>query len=351
MRLIGRIFFYLLAGIGTLTAVTVVSLIVIALQAGEREPLPEKIVLMVDLARGVSEGHAAKLPLDLGSKDGPLLRDVLGAIARGADDDRVEGLVLDIGRARMSVAHVQALRRAVLKFRESGKFAYAFAEDLGGLGNGTLAYYLASAAEKVSLQPSGTVGFIGLAIEAPFFGDTLDKLDVARRVQQRHEYKGAGEMFVRRGFSEEARRSLKALIDSWMSDITAAVAEARNLSPARVRRLMDTGPFLAKEALDNGLIDALSYRDEFEKTLESKVGASAEIVSVSVYNKFNVPAPADAMAIAVITGTGAIVPGRGKRSLFERSRKFHADNVAEAIRDAAENPLIVGIVVRIDSPG
>ena len=100
------------------------------------------------------------------------------------------------------------------------------------------------------------IDFIGLAIEAPFFGDTLDKLDVARRVQQRHEYKGAGEMFVRRGFSEEARRSLKALIDSWMSDITAAVAEARNLTPAQVRRLTDTGPFLAEEALDNGLIDA-----------------------------------------------------------------------------------------------
>ena len=72
MRFIGRIFLYLLAGIGTLTAVTVVALIVITLQAGEREPLPEKIVLMVDLARGVSEGHAAKLPFDLGSKDGPL---------------------------------------------------------------------------------------------------------------------------------------------------------------------------------------------------------------------------------------------------------------------------------------
>ncbi|MEC7396591.1 MAG: signal peptide peptidase SppA, partial [Pseudomonadota bacterium] len=140
MRFIGRIFLYLLAGIGTLTAVTVVTLIVIALQPGERKPLPEKIVLMVDLARGVSEGHTAELPFDLGSKDGPRLRDVLGAIVRGADDDRVEGLVLDIGRARMSVAHVQALRRAVLKFRESGKFAYAFAEDLGGLGNGTLAY-------------------------------------------------------------------------------------------------------------------------------------------------------------------------------------------------------------------
>ena len=173
--------------------------------------------------------------------------------------------------------------------------------------------------ESRSDQPSGTVGFIGLAIEAPFFGDTLDKLDVARRVQQRHEYKGAGEMFVQRGFSEEARRSLKALIDSWMSDIAAAVAEARNLSPAQVRRLTDTGPFLAKEALDNGLIDALSYRDEFEKNLELKVGASAEFVSVGVYNKFKVPAPADAMAIAVITGTGAIVPGRGKRSSSRRS--------------------------------
>jgi len=351
MRLIGRIFLYLLAGIGTFTAVVVVALIVFALQAGEREPLPEKVVLVVDLARGVSEGRAKDLPLGLGGKEGPPLRVVVDAIARGAQDDRVEGLVLDIGSARMSVAHVQALRRAVSMFRQSGKFAYAFAEDLGGLGNGTLAYYLASAAEKISLQPSGTVGLIGLAIEAPFFGETLDKLDVARRVQQRHEYKGAGEMFVRRGFSDEARRSLKTLIESWMTDITDAVAEARNLTPAEVRRLTDTGPLLAQEALDSGLIDDLHYRDEFEERLEARVGASAEIVRIDLYHKFMPPPSPEATAVAVITGAGAIVPGRGKPSLFGQRRKFHADNVAEAIRDAAEDASIAGIVLRIDSPG
>ena len=62
MRLVGRIFFYLLAGLGTVTAVTLVALFVIVLQMGEREPLPDKIVLLVDLARGVNEGHAGGLP-------------------------------------------------------------------------------------------------------------------------------------------------------------------------------------------------------------------------------------------------------------------------------------------------
>ena len=134
---------------------------------------------------------------------------MLGAITRGANDDRVEGLVLDIGRARMSVAHVQRFTPCGIEIPEEWQVCLCLRRGPGRPRKWNAAYYLASAAEKVSLQPSGTVGFIGLAIEAPFFGDTLDKLDVARRVQQRHEYKGAGEMFVRRGFSEEARRSLK----------------------------------------------------------------------------------------------------------------------------------------------
>ena len=351
MRLVGRIFFYLLAGLGTVTAVTLVALLVIVLQMGEREPLPDKIVLLVDLARGVNEGHAGGLPFGLTSKEGPSLRHVVDAISRGAQDDRVEGLILDIGRARMSVAHVQALRRAVLEFRKEGKPTFAFAENLGGLGNGTLAYYLASAAEKISMQPSGTVGLIGLAVEAPFFSDALDKLDIARRVQQRHEYKTAGEMFVRRGFSDEARRSLKKLIGSWMGDITAAVAAARKLTGSQVRKLTDRGPLLAKEALAQGLIDSLHYRDEFEKHVAAVVGGSMKAVSIDLYNEYKPSPPIDAKAVAWIEGTGAIVPGRGKRSLFDRTRKFHADNIAEAIQGAAKDPTIVGIILRIDSPG
>ncbi|MBO88105.1 MAG: signal peptide peptidase SppA [Rickettsiales bacterium] len=351
MRLIGRIFLYLLAGLGTLTVVTLVTLVVIVFQMGEREPLPDKIVLLVDLARGVSESRTSDLSFGLASKEGPSLRHVVDTILRGAEDDRVKGLVLDIGGARISVAHVQALRRAVLSFRKAGKPTFAFAENLGGLGNGTLAYYLASAAEKVSMQPSGTVGLIGLAVEAPFFSDALDKFDIARRVQQRHEYKTAGEMFVRRGFSDQARHSLTKLINSWMEDITAAVAAARKLTGEQVRKLTDKGPLLAKEALAQGLIDSLHYRDEFEQYVEANVGGFVKIVSLDLYNRFKSPPPEDAKAVALIEGIGAIIPGRGKHSLLDRNRKFHADNVAEAIRSAAKDPSIAGIILRIDSPG
>ena len=197
------------------------------------------------------------------------------------------------------------LYAAVLKF-ESGKFA-AFAEDLGG-----------SEMERspiTSMRPRRSVcNHRALSVSSGWpskrRSSVIRSTSSTWRAVQSTEYKGAGEMFVRRGFSEEARRSPKALIDSWMSDITAAVAEAETCRPREFdgSRIRDRS---WKEALDNGLIDALSYRDEFEKTLESKVGASAEIVSVGVYNKFNVPAPADAMAIAVITGTGAMF-GRGK---------------------------------------
>ena len=138
-----------------------------------------------------------------------------------------------------------------------------------------------------------------------------------------------------------------------MSDITATVAEARKLTPAQVRRLMDTGPFLAKEALDNGLIDALSYRDEFEKTLRIKGW-------VVRGNRLG-------GCLQQVQRAGA--GGRqghcrdGHRNRCDRSKGAASGLSSRGVGSSTpttspkpfgtlpRNPPIVGIVVRIDSPG
>ena len=171
--------------------------------------------------------------------------------------------------------------------------AHAFGESYGGLGNGTVAYYLASSAEKVWMQPSGTLGLVGVAIEAPFISGTLEKLEVETRYEQRHEYKGAGEMFVRSGFSPEARESLEGVLDSWMAQIVAGIAEARGLTPARIRGLIDEGPFLAKEAGEARLIDALAYRDEFKAMIADLAGSDAVWVTVERYTAIAPPVAAE----------------------------------------------------------
>ncbi len=351
LRVISRITFYLLAGIGVVTASFVIGVLILALTARDAPPPPDRMILAIDLGRGIVERDRPDVFWRL-TRTGPLvLRDTLEAIRAAATDERVIGMVLDIGGAPVTLTDAQAIRRAVAAFRATGKFAHAFGESYGGLGNGTVSYYLASAAETVWMQPSGTLGLVGVAIEAPFISGTLNKLEVETRYEQRHEYKGAGEMFVRSGFSPEARESLEGVLDSWMTQIVTGIADARELTPARIRGLIDEGPFLAKEARDARLIDALAYRDEFRAMIAELAGTDAVWVSLERYSAIAPSETADGQKVALIYGQGPIVPGRDEGSLVGRSRGFAADIVADAILDAAKDSSIDAILLRIDSPG
>ena len=348
MRLIGRIFLYLLAAVGGLSVLLVTGLIGFVFFARDEPVVPDKIVMSIDIRGGVVERQERGLLQGFGKKRGLVLRHAIDAIDTARGDDRVKGIVLNLDGG-LSIAHAQALRRAISAFKESGKFAHAYAKDFGG--NSTVAYYLASASEKIWMQPSGTLGLIGLAIESPFFAPALEKLDVKAHFEQRHEYKGAGEQFVRSGFSPEARDSLQDLIDSWMSQITGDIATDRRMSAAEVNALMEMGPLLAAEAMSARLIDVLAYRDEFETKIDELSGKDAEWLSVERYlalRPLQIPAESK---VALIYGEGAIVPGRDGGSPLGGSQKFAADSVADAILEAAEDPAIAGIVLRIDSPG
>ena len=175
MRLIGRIFLYLLAAVGGLSVLLVTGLIGFVFFARDEPVVPDKIVMSIDIRGGVVERQERGLLQGFGKKRGLVLRHAIDAIDTARGDDRVKGIVLNLDGG-LSIAHAQALRRAISAFKESGKFAHAYAKDFGG--NSTVAYYLASASEKIWMQPSGTLGLIGLAIESPFFAPALEKLDV-----------------------------------------------------------------------------------------------------------------------------------------------------------------------------
>src|SRR3546814_20106097 len=94
----------------------------------------------------------------------------------------------------------------------------------------------------------------------PFLRGAFDKLDIQPRIEQREEYKAAAEIFTRRSLSEPARRSLQGLVDSWLGQIVAGIAEARGLAPARVRALVDKGTYLAQLAGEAGAVGQDVYR-------------------------------------------------------------------------------------------
>jgi len=160
--------------LGVIYLMTVVLALVII--AGRKGYVPSKTILEADLQHPLVEDIPDTPTSKVMLSDRATVRDVIDAIDRAADDNRVAGMVAKIGAVPMGMAQVQEIRDAVMRFRAKKKFAVAFAETFGEFGPGNGAYYLATAFDQINLQPSGDVGLTGLMLESPFIKGTLDKL-------------------------------------------------------------------------------------------------------------------------------------------------------------------------------
>ncbi|TDC98960.1 signal peptide peptidase SppA [Nonomuraea deserti] len=312
------------------------------------------LVLELDLTEGLTEGPPSDPLAAVLSMRKPRLSDVLSGLRRARQDPRVRGLVVKVGGNPMGLAMVQELRQAVTHFRASGKPAIVFAETFGEFGGGTVPYYLATAFERVYLQPSGDVGLTGVAVEQRFVKGTLAKLGVGYEVGQRHEYKTAANTFTQDHMTEAHRESIGRIVESVTESLVAGIAEGRRLDPAKVRELIDRGPFTAAEALEAGLVDELAYRDEVYDEVKRSAGAEAHLLYVSRYAKGaavrKLPQPM-ADAIALVHGHGMIRSGRSGRSPVGGGGAMGSDTISAALRAARRDEHVKAVVFRVDSPG
>ena len=150
---------------------------------------------------------------------------------------------------------MQELREAVGAFRESGKLTVAWSETFGEFTHGNVPYYLATAFDRIYLQPSGSVGLTGVAVEQLFLHDALAKAGIAFQSAKRYEYKSAADNLTERGFTGPTREAAERLAESIAEQITAAIAQRRGKTAEQARALLDRGPFLAEDALAEGLIE------------------------------------------------------------------------------------------------
>lgn len=309
------------------------------------------LVLELDLTEGLTEGPPADPLGALLSMRKARLTDVLSGLKRARRDPRVHALIVKIGGAPIGLGMVQELRTAVLKLRAAGKLTVAFAETFGEFGTGTVPYYLASAFERVYLQPSGDVGLTGVALEQRFVRDALAKAGVEYQLGQRHEYKTAANMFTQNHMTKAHRESAARIAESVAEQITTGIAEGRSLDRERVRELIDRGPFIGAEAVEAGLVDGLKYRDE---VYAETVGEDAHLLYVSRYAKSalpgRLPRPA-ADAVALVHGTGPIRLGRSGRSPLGSGGAMGSDTICAALRAARRDAKVKAIVFRVDSPG
>lgn len=356
MRVLLKVFVGLLASLGFLVVVLTGVVTYLALSGDglgrQKAEAPGSMVLSLNLDSSFAEGNSGPDLAAFGVSGPMSLQDVIIALRRARDDDRVKAISATISGQSLGLAQIQDMRDAIAYFRESGKPALIYSDTIGELGNATPAYYLASAFDEIWLQPSGGVGLTGLAIEQPFLKAFLDDLGVRANVLQRYEYKSAAETFSETEMSEANKEALDALFGSIFDQIVDGIADSRGLSAGEVRAQMANGPLIAQEALDADLVDRLAYWDEFDARLEEDF-TDAQHVSVGRYLSYGLPdsdAPAD-QSIALIHAVGAIQRGEAEESPFGGSTTIGSETLSDAVRSAAEDDGIEAILMRIDSPG
>jgi protease-4 len=315
------------------------------------------LILELDLTDGIGEGPVTDPVTAIMSRRKIRLPDIIEGLRRARHDDRVRALVVKVGGGRIGLARIQEIREAVSGFRESGKLAVAWAETFGEFTHGNVPYYLATAFDRIYLQPSGTLGLTGIAVEQLFLHDALAKIGVAFESAKRYEYKSAADNLTERGFTPPAREASERLAASVAEQISAAIAERRGKTPTQARALLDRGPFLAADALTEGLVDALGYRDEVYADVRKEAGPDATLQYVARYQRTHALAqrarrlPSRRQGfVAVIYASGPIRQGRSTRSPLGGTA-MGSDTVAAALRSALADEQARAVLLRVNSPG
>ncbi|MEM7222659.1 MAG: signal peptide peptidase SppA [Pseudomonadota bacterium] len=350
-----KCFVGLLASVGLVVVLLMVGLGFLASQFEPlqkvEEPVPENTVLTLDLRGGVVEALPDNPVSKASLTDRLVIRESLAALDRAAEDPKVKGMVARLGQGRFGLAQIQEVRDAVKRFRDKGKFTVAFAETFGEGGNGTLHYYMASAFETVWLQPSGDLDLTGLLLESPFLRGALDEIGVEPQLAQREEYKGAMNMFTDTALPTPQRENLTQLVESWVGQIATGVGAQRGLDAAKVRDLINQGPYDAADAQSAGLIDQLGYWDQVHDDVLTQGGPDAEFLALNVYaNRLDERTP-DGPTVALIYGLGPVELSDGQNDPAFGNVKMGANHVSEAIADALLDRDVKAILFRVDSPG
>ncbi len=345
-----KFIYNLFAGIG-IFFVTVVFLAVLAISWGhkpQRAELPDKMVLALNLDQGLKENDSSQNLMGLleGEQEGLSLQEIIQTLDQARLDQRVQGLTVNIEDGDFGLANVQELRNAIQRFRRSGKFAYLYANTLGQ-HPAMAEYWLASAFDKIWLQPLGELAITGFGAEMPFGRELLDKVGVEPELLHVGKYKSFPEMAMRDSASPENRAMTEDMLRVLARQFASDVAQARHIPITKVQQLMQDSPLSAQQARADKLIDAVGYPDEFEGRVE-QVTKGGDPVEFTFYQQ-NGPRPVPGEKMALIKVIGALA-SRSDADAMTHEVAI-AEDVVQAIQDAVDQKHIKAIVVRLDSPG
>lgn len=268
------------------------------------------------------------------------------AIKHAAEDDNVKGILLETPYLIAGISTIDEMRDALKKFKESGKFIYSYSEMYS-----EGAYYLASVADKVYLNPDfSMLEFNGLNITSIYFKGMFEKLEIEPITFKVGDYKSISEPFDRKNMSAGVKKRYTELLNNIHGKILANVAESRSMTFDEIKNISDSALInLETDAVTYGLVDALVYRDEVMELLIDELEVEEEddinFVSYRKYRKSFRTSRSSKNRIAVIVASGNIVSGKGDNN------NIGSTKYAKEIKRAANDDKIKAIVIRINSGG
>jgi len=275
------------------------------------------------------------------------LDQILKDLDKAKSDENISGIFLRLSAVPSSMATVEEIRDALLDFRESGKFIIAHADAYT-----QKSYYLATAADKVYLTPTGDFDFKGLQTTVLFFKRALDKYGIDMQVIRHGSFKSAVEPFLTDEISDDNRKQLDVMLSSIWGQMMEEISIARGIPVNELNMYADELTLaFDHQALEKNMIDGLKYYDEVLDELKelTETDEDDDIPSISLKKYADVPATEEKKAsknrIAVIYAMGSVVTGEAEEGTIG------SDRVAKAIRKARKDDKVKAIVFRVNSGG
>ena len=272
---------------------------------------------------------------------------ILHNIEHAKTDPNIKGIYMELSSIPTSTATLQEIRNKLIEFKESGKFIVTYGESYS-----QSAYYIASIADKIILNPEGALDLHGMASQIMFYKHLLDKLDVEMQIVRgpNNRFKSAVEPYFLDKMSEANREQMDKLLNSVWGEILTGISQSRNISVEQLNQIADNLDtyFDAKKALEYGLVDNLYYKDQVRDELKGLTGSNKDINAIgnANYAKSYKDKSSSKNEVAVIYALGQIYDGKG-----DEEQNIYSENLSKTIRKAREDENVKVIVLRVNSPG
>ncbi len=279
------------------------------------------------------------------------LDDLLDGIKKAKENDKIKGIYIEAGAfAPDSYASLQAVRKALVDFKKSGKWIVAYGDIYT-----QATYYVASVADKVYLNPSGQIDWHGLASQTMFLKDALAKFGVRMQVVKVGAYKSATEMFTGDKMSDANREQVTAFLGGIWQNVCQDVAKSRKVSVEQLNQYADNFITFAepKSYVGMKLVDGLLYHDQLKDEVKKlmKLGKDDDISTIGLAGIMNVPGgKEEGDEIAVYYAYGDIVDG-ASGALSQSENVIDGTKVSKDLEDLADDDDVKAVVIRINSGG